>query len=114
MTNHLFFALTNAVKGKEAEFEAWYEQRHLSEVLTIPGFVAAQRYQLSPKQRDGEAPPWEFLALYEYNGDINRIHEIVTEHRHQMTISEACAPDHAAWVYSPIGAQRFAPSLVAR
>ena len=106
MPNHLFFALTNPVKGREAEFEEWYDQRHLGEVLSIPGFVTAQRYRLSPKQRAGEAPPWEFLALYEYEGDVESIHENVLAHRHQMTLSDACAPDHAAWVYSPIGSRR--------
>lgn len=105
MTNHLFLALTNPVKGREAEFTAWYDQRHLAEVLSIPGFVTAQRYQLSPRQRTGETPPWEYLALYEYGGDIERIHEIVHENRDRMTLSDACAPDHAAWVYSPIGAK---------
>lgn len=105
MTNHLFFALTNPVKGKEAEFTEWYDKRHLAEVLSIPGFVAAQRYQLSPEQRAGETPPWEFLALYEFSGDIESIHETVHENRHRMTLSEACAPDHAAWVYSPVGAR---------
>lgn len=108
MTNHLFFALTNPVEGREIEFDEWYEQRHLAEVLSIPGFVTAQRYRLSPKQRPGDAPPWEFLALYEYAGDIDRIHENVTSHSHQMTLSEACAADHAAWVYSPIGTKRVA------
>lgn len=108
MSDHLFFALTNAVSGREAEFEEWYEQRHLSEVLTVPGFVTAQRYRLSPKQRVGETPPWEFLALYEYSGDINEIHENVTTHRQNLTFSEACAPDHAAWVYSPLGPKRSA------
>lgn len=108
MTNHLFFALTNPVKGREAEFAEWYDDRHLSEVLTVPGFVTAQRYRLSPSQRVGETPPWEYLALYEYSGDIDKIHENVSSHSHQLTFSEACAPDHAAWVYSPIGTRRLA------
>jgi hypothetical protein len=101
-------ALTNPVKGSEAEFEEWYDQRHIGEVLSIPGFVTAQRYRLSPKQRAGVTPQWEFLALYEYDGDVETIHDNVVAHRNQMTLSGACAPDHTAWVYSPIGTKRVA------
>lgn len=57
---------TNAVAGREDEFERWYDGMHIPEILTIPGFVAAQRFVLEPDARPGETPaPFRYLAIYE-------------------------------------------------
>ncbi len=42
----------------EAEFNRWYEEEHVPERMSIPGFVSARRY------RAIEGEP-EYLALYE-------------------------------------------------
>jgi hypothetical protein len=110
VARHVFLAWSNPVAGREDEFEQWYDQDHLDEVLATPGFVSAQRYQLAPVQREGQtAPPtWQTLVIYEVEGDIDRIHEILAERAHLRSFSTACADDHAAWVYSPVGAPRVA------
>lgn len=46
--------------GREAQYEDWYSGRHLRDVLTVPGYVSAQRFAVS-----GTAAPAPFLALYE-------------------------------------------------
>ena len=63
-----YFVRSNAVPGREAEFDSWYDEVHLPEVLAIPGFLSAQRYRLSeqqmfPDQRYG------WLAVYEIDTD---------------------------------------------
>jgi hypothetical protein len=53
----------------EAEFNAWYDA-HLDEILSIPGFVSAQRFRLEPVVVDEEAGVrYRYLALYEIEGD---------------------------------------------
>jgi hypothetical protein len=52
--------MTNAVSGADEEFNTWYQQRHLPEVLTVPGITGAQRYRLM-----GGDGRWKFLAIYE-------------------------------------------------
>jgi len=38
--------LTNSVEGQDEAFNRWYDGIHLSDVLKITDFVAAQRFQL--------------------------------------------------------------------
>jgi hypothetical protein len=48
--------------GREAEYNDWYDNQHLGDVLKVPGFVAAQRFKLARPQSDLPGP---YLALYE-------------------------------------------------
>jgi hypothetical protein len=61
-------ALTNPVEGREAEFDAWYE-RHVRDILRLPGFVAAQRHRVTFRQRGAESMAWQHLAIYEVETD---------------------------------------------
>lgn len=54
------------VAGREDEYNAWYDDVHLPEVLTVSGFVSAQRYVTA--STDG-AEPYPYLAVYEIEGD---------------------------------------------
>lgn len=60
----ILIALVNAVKGKDAEFNEWYSNTHIPEVVALPGFVSAQRYEVA-----GEAPaPYRYATVYEIEG----------------------------------------------
>ena len=53
----------------DEEFCEWYDA-HLPEILSIPGFVSAQRYRLEPVVTDSVEPvSYRYLALYEIEGD---------------------------------------------
>ena len=69
MQRYAFVVLTNAVPGREAEFNDWYTNRHIPDVLTVPGFVAAQRFELSEQQRRDPPYPWQYVAIYEAETD---------------------------------------------
>jgi len=59
----LLVVLTNAVPGRADDFNAWYDEVHLGDVVKkMGGFAAARRYDLV-----GEGP-WGYLALYEIDG----------------------------------------------
>jgi hypothetical protein len=57
----------------EDEFNAWYDA-HLAEILSIPGFVSAQRYRLEPVVVDaGEPVTYRYLSVYEIEGDPDEL-----------------------------------------
>jgi hypothetical protein len=57
----------------EDDFNAWYDA-HLGEILSIPGFVSAQRYRLEPVVVDDDVPVrYRYLALYEIEGDPEQV-----------------------------------------
>ena len=59
----------------EDEFNEWYDA-HLPEILSIPGFVSAQRYRLDPVVVDADVPVrYRFMALYEVEGDPDALLE---------------------------------------
>lgn len=106
---HLFFALTNAIKEEEENFNRWYDEVHLPEVIThLPDFVAGQRYKLSPHQRRETAPAWEYLAVYELRSD-----DVAATHAGTPAIArslfsplQSMQPGHVAWTWSPLGPLR--------
>jgi hypothetical protein len=57
----------------EDEFNEWYDA-HLPEILSIPGFVSAQRYRLEPVVVDDDVPvSYRYMALYEIEGDLEQL-----------------------------------------
>ncbi len=61
-------ALTTPVPGKEAEFQDWYQNTHIPEVLSVhPGMQQAQRYSLVAKML-GESS-YQHMAIYELECD---------------------------------------------
>lgn len=103
----LYIVRTNAVRGREAEFDRWYDTVHLPEVLALPGFLSAQRYRLSaqqvlPDQQHG------WLAVYEIDSsDIAGTLDRLRGATHlQMSDALDLASIDAA-VFEAHGAQQF-------
>jgi hypothetical protein len=67
VAKYLFVVMTNAAEGADAEFNAWYDGQHLGDVLKLPGFVSAQRFNAAPG--NGAAPAFSYLTLYEIETD---------------------------------------------
>jgi hypothetical protein len=66
---YTFVVLTNATEGKEAEFNRWYNEQHIPDVLNVPGFVCAQRFRLADTQAGKPDQSHKYLALYEIETD---------------------------------------------
>lgn len=47
MAKYRMTVFSNPVAGKEAEYNRWYDEQHLPDVCAVPGFVSAERYELS-------------------------------------------------------------------
>ncbi len=70
MGRYKLLVLTNAVKGRDDEFNNWYNNQHIPDALDVPGYVAAQRFALAGVQMPA-APtsPWRYLAIYDIVSD---------------------------------------------
>lgn len=49
---------SNPAAGKEAEYNRWYDEQHIPDLLKIPGVIAAQRFTTD----GGE---WSYVTVYE-------------------------------------------------
>jgi hypothetical protein len=69
MGRHLLIVYTNPVEGEEDEYNKWYDETHVPDLIAIPGVASAQRLQLTPLPGAGDGPAHKYLALYEIDGD---------------------------------------------
>ena len=67
MAKHYLVVVTNPKPGQEEEFNKWYTEQHLDDVLKVPGFVAAQRFKVNLDA--AKSLPGPYLALYEMESD---------------------------------------------
>ncbi|CAB4365717.1 MAG: hypothetical protein F2681_17250 [Actinobacteria bacterium] len=66
--NKQFLVFSNAVAGKEAEYNDWYDNVHMPDVLKVPGVCGAKRYEVAQLDPN-TAPPHKYLAVYELDGE---------------------------------------------
>jgi hypothetical protein len=70
MGPYKLLVLTNAVKGRDEEFNQWYDNQHIPDALDVPGYVTAQRFRLADVQMAGASDSrWHYLAIYEIQTD---------------------------------------------
>jgi hypothetical protein len=86
MARYLYFAFSDCKDpAREEEFNKWYSNMHLPDMLEVPGMIKATRY-VSADPKEGEHR--KYLALYELEtDDINDFNSKVRE-RGERTIEE--------------------------
>ena len=62
----IIIALVNAVDGREDEFNDWYTNTHLPEVVVLPGFLSAQRFEVP--QEIADQSQHRYATVYEIEG----------------------------------------------
>lgn len=67
MQKFVLQVLSNPVAGREDEYNRWYDEQHLADVLKVPGFLSAQRFTLASS--DDTESTWRYLALYEFEAE---------------------------------------------
>jgi hypothetical protein len=61
MARYNYLVISNARAGRESEFDRWYTEQHLHDVLRVPGFIAAQRFEVAQDAQGFPGP---------YGGDL--------------------------------------------
>jgi hypothetical protein len=106
---HFLFHFANAVPGREAEFNAWYDDTHLGDVLAVPGMIAATRYELEPIERSGPPAPAGYVAVYEFEGEPSEVLPALSAASKKMVISDAMSRERGpSHVYKEITRRRLA------
>ena len=102
MARHILTVLTNAVEGRDKEFNDWYSFTHIQEVIGIPGFISAQRFKLTDEQFSGKNQ-FQYLAIFEIEADdIATALQALKDARSSFIMTDALAAGRELWSYSPI------------
>lgn len=113
MANYRCIVMSNPVPGREDEYNDWYDNRHMDDVLGIPGFVRVQRFEYAASL-SAETPGFQYLSIYEIDSD--NIAETIGElsaaaGTSRLPISDALDTNVRAFVYRARGPlkQKAAP-----
>jgi len=103
MPEFTYVVLTNPVPGREAEFNDWYTNTHVPDVLRVPGIKSAQRFRRTTQQRRPGPQPYEYLAVFQCEAAAP---EVVTREldarRAMMLKSDAVLEERLACYFEPI------------
>lgn len=103
MPRFVFVVYTNPVRGREEEYNEWYTNRHLDDLLACPGVVSARRLKLCSAQVKEVAMPHRYLALYEIEtDDPQRFYNELFARNGTDPISSALAGDAHALMWEVI------------
>lgn len=62
---YYLFVFSDPAPGKETEYNQWYNEQHAPDVVSVPGFVTAQRFELASRQMRAGSPPLpKYLVVY--------------------------------------------------
>lgn len=67
MPKFVMIAQSAPLEGREEAFADWYQNTHLPDVVAIPGFFAAQRYEVGAHISGSE--PLPYLTVYEIEAE---------------------------------------------
>lgn len=102
MAKHLLVVMSNPAEGRDAEYNEWYNNTHLKDVLKVDGLAAAQRFKLSSHQIMDRGP-YEYLAIYEVEAeDLKKTLDALNNSAGSMTMSDSLDMQKTvAWAFSP-------------
>ena len=112
MNSYNLVVLSNPVEGREDAYNDWYDNRHLDDVLTVPGVVAAQRFRTTQAQRVPGAPQWRYMCIYEIEAED--VESVIAEMNarvgtERMPMSDAMSPDAFSYYFEPHGPRKSRP-----
>ena len=68
MPKYKLIVMTQPVEGREQEYNDWYQDAHLSDLVAVHGVKSAQRFRLS-RTVVADPAPLPYLAIYEIETD---------------------------------------------
>jgi len=67
MRRYRMITLSNPTEGREEEYNDWYQNVHLGDLVAIEGIVSAQRYRFARTLKEGDT--YDYMAVYEIETD---------------------------------------------
>lgn len=105
MPNYKMVVMSRPAAGREDEYNTWYQDVHLRELVALPGFKSARRFRHARSLAEGEVYP--YMSIYEIETDdidavLNNLRG--TAARGDLTMSDAIdLTDTSAVVYEEFG-----------
>ncbi len=105
MPSYKLVIMSNPVPDREDDYNDWYQNIHLGQLVALPGFKSARRYRRAGSLGEGETYP--YMAIYEIETD--NIDSVLDGLRaaaesKQLTMSDALdTPNIHAAVYEVFG-----------
>ena len=107
MNCYKYVVFTNAVPGRDDEYNRWYDEQHLGDVLAFPGFFRAERFRLIPA--GGQDQEFGYLAIYSFesnDGGATIAALLEAGAAGGMQISDALAPGARTILYRRLAGGR--------
>ncbi len=107
MARHILMVMTDAVEGKEEEFNTWYDTVHMADMLTVPGFISAQRFRTAAAI--GKPCDNGYLCVYTIDhDDLSEAIDELTRRLPSMEISDAInRRSVVGWGFTELGDVRL-------
>ena len=106
MPRYKMVVMSNPAEGREDEYNDWYQNIHLGELVALDGFRSARRFRLARSLVEGETYP--YLAIYDIEtGDIDAVLQnlVAIAEAGKLTMSDAIDTSRTrAVVYEEFGA----------
>jgi hypothetical protein len=97
MARYQFVVITQPHAGQEKEFNDWYTNRHLDDVIAVDGFISAQRFEILDDTNNRHSG--KYLAIYEMEtDDAAACVQKLTAMANAGTMYVSPAMDMGAWV----------------
>jgi hypothetical protein len=87
MSQGRMIVLTKTAPGREAEFNRWYDEVHVPEVLSVGPVTACQRFKISDAQMMPQE--YQYLAIYEFEGGAKEALDALMAASGSMQMSDA-------------------------
>lgn len=109
----LAVVMTNPLDNRHDDFNDWYSNIHIRDVMRAPASIAVQRFVLSADQLPAgggvERSQARYLAIYE----TYDIEKLTYAHRHVFTpamlVSDSIDLSHEAYYFNPLALQQHEP-----
>jgi hypothetical protein len=84
---------SNAVEGCDDEYNKWYDEVHLKDMLSIPSIRSGNRYRVSEVKALPQSLDHRYMAIYELDGSPQAALEDMAAATPNFQMSDALDPN---------------------
>jgi hypothetical protein len=67
MAKFVMVVQSSAKDGRDADYNAWYDEIHMADILAIPGVISGRRFEATPVMMGPPGQP--YLSIFEIEAD---------------------------------------------
>jgi len=113
MGEYVLVVYSRPAAGREEEYNDWYNNQHLKDVLAQPGYISARRYKLTKFKLDDAMPDASHPYVAFYHMETDDPEQTLNDMKQRVEagvigLTEAMGPDFLAYCYeaaSPVNTQ---------